>query len=86
MLQYLCLLLRLIYVLFYFGNCLLFLLGGELDFGGIDSCRTHSPEAMEINDFVRRLNGDEVRNCDIIFVCVLFASCFTMSSSLEYYF
>lgn len=30
--------------------------GGQLDFGGHDSCRFHSPEVVELNNFVQRIN------------------------------
>lgn len=30
--------------------------GGQLDFGGKDSCRFNSPEVIELNNFVQRIN------------------------------
>lgn len=34
--------------------------GGQLDFGGHDSCRFNCPEAVAMDEYVRRLNGEDV--------------------------
>jgi hypothetical protein len=33
--------------------------GGQLDFGGRDSCRFHSPETIAMNEFVAKLNSKQ---------------------------
>lgn len=35
--------------------------GGELDFGGHDSCRYQSPEVIELNNFVQRVNDGDIQ-------------------------
>ena len=35
--------------------------GGQLDFGGHDSCRYHSPEVIELNNFVQRVNDGDIQ-------------------------
>lgn len=36
--------------------------GGQLDFGGRDSCRFHSPETVAMNEFVAKLNNKQGPN------------------------
>ena len=35
--------------------------GGQLDFGGHDSCRYHSPEVIDLNNFVQRVNDGDIQ-------------------------